>query len=232
MVSDYGEFCRDMRERKKRQREENPPPPRRSHDWIIVMGTCHYAKNRSSFRTYERVGKRYYNEADPSGPGTYVAGIGTVFLKLRSSLEKNAPSHEVRLDNVLHIPDALCNGFNYPTYLKKTGRPGGGFMDCGFDQNGDPLWCSRKFRGMFRLVLAGNPQGESYLPEGGSFSVSMHLPLDDIIQEVETRKRNEQYGNADVSEDENWDGSEGSSVQKKVIYAMGPIVPVGTLFQR
>ncbi|RWR00118.1 hypothetical protein C8Q69DRAFT_441164 [Paecilomyces variotii] len=75
-----GEHWRDVkahRKRQKRQKLENPPR-RRCWDWMLVMGSCHYARNRSSFKEYRRVGRKVTTAVIPGD--VYVAGVGTVEL--------------------------------------------------------------------------------------------------------------------------------------------------------
>ena len=85
------------------------------------------------------------------------------------------------LNNVLPVPDAFCNVFNPQS-------PGGGmsFKDYGaqgFDQDHQPMWYAKKYCGLLKVVLAGNPEGVSPLQEacrGGSVVlVSLHLTDED-----------------------------------------------------
>jgi hypothetical protein len=108
IMGEIGEFWKNTREYQKR-RERETPPRRRCWDWIIVSGNCHYAKNRSSFKVYRRVGRMI---RDATGAETYIAGVGTVELNVRASSKKGSPTRSLVLENVLHVPDAVCNGFS------------------------------------------------------------------------------------------------------------------------
>lgn len=181
-MGEIGEFWRDVKEDRKRKKAENPPH-RRCWDWIIVSGQCHYAKNRSSFVTYRRVGRSISQGL--TGGETFVAGIGTVQLKVPASKKKGSPIRTLVLDDVLHIPSAICNGFcmaKYHTLYGGTTSFGHGMS--GTDSQGHPLWYGKPFCGVDKLVLAGNPQGESYLEnekkEGASFMLSMYINKKDL----------------------------------------------------
>jgi hypothetical protein len=48
----------------------------------------------------------------------------------------------------------------------------------GTDRDGEPLWYGEEFVGLMRLVIAGNPQGESVLEreaEKGALSLSIYI---------------------------------------------------------
>ena len=166
-MGEIGEYWRDAKAHK-RQKPANPPR-RRCWDWMIVGGDCHYAKNRSSFTTYRRI--------QGTAQGARVIGIGTVELQVQRS-PKESGTHTLVLEDVLHIPEAICNGFN--------SRLAGGAESWirgsvhGLDaSSGQPLWYGTEFCGSTRLVLAGNPQGESVLEEmereGSAFMLSVYL---------------------------------------------------------
>ncbi|RDW72535.1 uncharacterized protein DSM5745_07707 [Aspergillus mulundensis] len=202
-MGEIGEFSKQMKALKKQRQQEklqreqektqrgqesprpNPAPRRRCYDWMLVSGTCHYAKNRSSFSTYRRIGREV--PCDIFGGSTYVAGIGTVKLQVRSIPRRGALTRTIVLENVLHVPSAICNGFNFHAYHRQHGGdtaagpwdgPGSKWnTDYGTDPEGHPLWYSEEFCGLERLVLAGEPQGETYLKEGGSYFLSMYLSL-------------------------------------------------------
>lgn len=109
-----------------------------------------------------------------------VIGIGTVELQVRRSPGSKETGPLV-LENVLHIPDALCNGLN------ACGRPGRGvtFADGvaqGFDRpGGRPMWYGTKYCGLWRLALTGNPQGVSYLRDGQSYSLGFILSDEELL---------------------------------------------------
>ena len=154
---------------------------RRCWDWMVVSGTCHYAKDRSAFKTYHEVGKTVGHTMFPEQT-IFVAGIGTVELNVRSSNEDGTPDRLLVLENVFHIPSAICNGFSFVVYQNTNGGNAhlGPDQFQGFDNDGMPLWCGQPFRRLQKLVLVGNPQGETYLPEGGHFSLSIYLSEVDL----------------------------------------------------
>lgn len=81
------------------------PSRRRCYDWMVVMGDAHYAKNRFSFKNYERI--------KAMAGGAHVIGIGSVKLEVERS-QTNPSIHTITSENVLHMPDAICNGFSSP----------------------------------------------------------------------------------------------------------------------
>ncbi|KAE8143706.1 hypothetical protein BDV38DRAFT_1987 [Aspergillus pseudotamarii] len=181
-MGEIGEFWRDVKEDRKRKKRENPPH-RRCWDWIIVSGHCHYAKNRSSFVTYRRVG-RVISQGFIGGE-TFVAGMGTVILKVRASKKKGSPIRTLVLDDVLHIPSAICNGFCFAKYHTVYGGTASlGLEFSGTDPLNYPLWYGKPFCEFQKLVLAGNPQGETYLEykkkEGVSLLLSMYINKKDL----------------------------------------------------
>jgi hypothetical protein len=152
----------------------------RCWDWMIVSGTSHYARDRSAFKTYRHVGKAVKNTIAPE-LDLFVAGIGTVELGVRTGDEEGSPDGVLVLENVLHVPNAICNGFSWVVY---DGMHGGfthiGLETRGFDRDGRPLWCGQPFVGLRKLVLAGNPQGVSNLRDGGHFMLSIYVTNDDL----------------------------------------------------
>ena len=145
------------------------PGRRRCWDWMIVSGSCHYAKNRSSFTEYRRI--------SGTAQGATVLGIGTVKLQVRRS-PTNSDTHTLTLENVLHIPSAICNGFSSGLNIVGTERWSLGLTQS-YDENERPIWYALDFCGLRRIVLDGNPQGESEIQEqyrkGGAFSLSIYL---------------------------------------------------------
>ena len=152
---------------------------RRCWDWMLVGGTSHYAKNRSSFSTYCRA---------PCQIGTTrVLGVGTVKLEtVRSPQDQR--THILELDNVLHIPEALCNGISInPEFMVEHG------LQISFreslvykEDTKEPFFYGRKYCGLPRIVLAGDPHGETYLEEGTAYSLSIYAG-DDQLQELARR---------------------------------------------
>jgi hypothetical protein len=126
---------------------------------MVVSGHTHYAKNRSSFKTYKVVlGTAQRGRAR-------VIGIGMVELMVRRSPGTNG-TRKLILADVLHMPGAPCNWFN-PYFRgnmthtlgeiwQETARRDG-------NQNDFEAWYAKEFCGLGGLVLAGNPQGESCL---------------------------------------------------------------------
>ncbi|PYI37002.1 hypothetical protein BP00DRAFT_386094 [Aspergillus indologenus CBS 114.80] len=156
------------------------PPRRRCWDWMVVSGTNHYAKNRASFKSYRPV-----NRMVPNGPfqggELYIAGIGTVELNVRASPERGSPTRTLVLDNVLHIPVAICNGFCPMLYHQTCGgRSILGAPFQGTDEHGAALWFGQPFCGLQKLALAGNPQGESYLNEDDINVLSLYIDEEDL----------------------------------------------------
>lgn len=183
-MGEIGDHYRDLREHRKRVKERQlkrslkeesecesgrkvqPPPRRRCFDWMIVSGDCHYAKNRSSFKDYRRI--------SGTAQGAKVIGIGTVELKVNKAHDSSETGN-ILLHNVLHIPSSLCNG------IKAFGTIGNGCQFgpegvSGYDEDG-PMWYAEDFCGLWRLSLAGNPQGESVMAEmqGAHFMLSLRF---------------------------------------------------------
>jgi hypothetical protein len=155
-------------------------PQRRCLDWMIVSGTCHFAKDRSAFQTYRGVGTSVRNFIIKDQT-IFVAGVGTVELRVRSSKEEGSPDRVLVMENVLHIPSAICNGFNWAVYRAINGGHVNLELEFnGCDSDGRPLWCGQPYVGLQKLVLAGNPQGESYLKEGGHYCLSIYVSNDDL----------------------------------------------------
>lgn len=149
---------------------------------MIVSGNCHYTKDRSSFKTYRnlaktvRPGKIFAGQRD-----TFVAGVGTVELKVCTSSDKGSPNAVLVLENVLYIPSAICHGFNFRGYHD---RNGGEVTDCegnwrGSSENGKPLWYGVPFFGFQKLALAGDPQGDSNFGLNGMFFPGWDLEISD-----------------------------------------------------
>jgi hypothetical protein len=85
------------------------------YDWMIVSGNCHYARDRASFTHYRAIPRRTVIKNNIFNPHEEleVAGVGTVELRVcRTVRDGGASSHVLVLEDVLHIPEAVCNGFN------------------------------------------------------------------------------------------------------------------------
>lgn len=137
----------------------------RCWDWMILIGSANYAKNRSSFKTYRQI--------QGTAGGASVIGIGTVELEVRRS-PTSTETGPLILENVLHIPSALCNGFD-PVQLGEGGVNFKRGLAEGSFRSGQPMWYGTTYCGLFRLALAGNPQGETYLQEDGMYALSVFL---------------------------------------------------------
>ncbi|PWY80721.1 hypothetical protein BO70DRAFT_362677 [Aspergillus heteromorphus CBS 117.55] len=171
-MEDIGEHQTDVKEDRKSKRRENPSD-RRCWDWMIVSGACHYARDRISFTDYRPV------ERTIGDSKTYVAGVGSVELNVLPG--PGLPPRTILLHEVLHIPAALSNGFNFGKYLKANGgetKFGPGVWTS-TDGEGRPLWTSQPFAGLDKLLLAGNPQGESFLGDGPKM-LSMYFSGEDL----------------------------------------------------
>jgi hypothetical protein len=146
------------------------------YDWMIVSGNCHYARDRGSFTSYRPIPHRTRIKNNVFNPAEEleVAGVGTVELRVcRTVKDGGASSHVILLEDVLHIPDAVCNGFNPLLY--------GSSMSCnmeyweGSDRRGEPVWVAVPYAGGTRLVLAGDPRGESELIPGRYYTLSLSI---------------------------------------------------------
>ncbi|KAJ0422483.1 hypothetical protein BJY00DRAFT_77750 [Aspergillus carlsbadensis] len=99
----------------------NRPPSKKDNNtkrcftWLLTpSGTMHWAKNRSSFRTYQR--------APTKIAGTRVLGVGTVELKVRRGPSPDEDRmNTLVLRDVLHVPGARCNGICLGRYCRTTG---------------------------------------------------------------------------------------------------------------
>ncbi|CZR56447.1 uncharacterized protein PAC_06335 [Phialocephala subalpina] len=146
----------------------------RCFDWMNTSGSCHYAKNRSSFSTYRPV------EVTIGANNTPILGVGTVELEVKKSPSSNETGRIV-LYNVVHMPSAICNGFSPMTQAGEglgTGASFGGTRVEG-TEGGMTVWYTERFCGLDRLVLAGNPQGESHMTPGSHYSLSLYLSADE-----------------------------------------------------
>ncbi|KAI3029130.1 hypothetical protein CBS147347_3464 [Aspergillus niger] len=89
-----------------------PSSQRICHDWMVVQGNVHYARDRAHFTTYRPVTAHLKNNIFNPMDELEVAGIGTVEIPVVRSLDNPFDTHTIVLENVLHIPEAVCNGFN------------------------------------------------------------------------------------------------------------------------
>ncbi|EEA23556.1 hypothetical protein TMatcc_002433 [Talaromyces marneffei ATCC 18224] len=117
-MGEIGAHYKDLKAYRKRKREgkdtktnnkkkrTDEPRRRRCWDWMITTGNCHYAKNRSSFKEYRRVGKSIPNGVI-EGILTFIAGVGSVELRVRTAYEERSSVRTLVLQDVLHIPVEL-----------------------------------------------------------------------------------------------------------------------------
>ncbi|KAL4886880.1 hypothetical protein BJY04DRAFT_212848 [Aspergillus karnatakaensis] len=167
-MGEIGEFYRD-------------PPLRRCWDWVIVSGNCHYAKNRSSFKDYRGVGK-HVSTGFPTASSLLVLGVGTVELQVATGRLPGSPARPLVLENVLHIPDAVYNGFSMIVDAHRNGGVVGNWSQGpdGMDEERRPRWCGQRYHGLSKLVIAGNPRGETYDPNGAILSLSLNVDEQDL----------------------------------------------------
>ncbi|PKX96167.1 uncharacterized protein P174DRAFT_459623 [Aspergillus novofumigatus IBT 16806] len=132
------------------------------YDWMVVSGNCHYARDRASFTHYRAMPRRTLVKNNIFNPHEEleVAGVGTVELRVcRTVRDGGASSHVLVLEDVLHIPEAVCNGFNPLLY--------GSSMSCnmeyweGADRRGEPVWFAS--------------EGESELIQGRYYTLSLSI---------------------------------------------------------
>lgn len=187
----------DLREHKRRQRTARRQRNRDNHnhnhnhtsssnrcwDWMLVNGTSHYAKNRSMFSSYCRA---------PCQIGlTRVLGVGTVNLETLRGPGDPRP-YALQLENVLHIPEAVCNGISIDKLVREKDldldvvEEGDGRCCLCCKQTGESVFYGASYCGVQRLVLAGNPQGESYLRDGVEYMLDVYAG-ENQLQELERR---------------------------------------------
>ncbi|KAL9623231.1 MAG: hypothetical protein Q9160_002546 [Pyrenula sp. 1 TL-2023] len=91
------------------QQEEDEPEPLCS-DWIFTSASnAHIAIDKGSFKKYTPFESYVLTVADKRHLS--VRGIGCVELKVKRSA-KSSESHTVLLENVLHVPEWVCNIFS------------------------------------------------------------------------------------------------------------------------
>ncbi|KAE9364389.1 hypothetical protein N431DRAFT_431266 [Stipitochalara longipes BDJ] len=158
-MGEIGEYFRDLKEHRKQQKQKklegksNSPPHRRRRcwDWIVVGGDYHYAKNRSSFKEYHRIKAKIGL--------TRVIGIGTIEILVERN---DSTPYTLVLEDVLHTPSAICNGFNPSlTDCRQTWTASDTVE--GKDASGQSLWHAQNFFGLPRLVIVNNPEGDSMI---------------------------------------------------------------------
>lgn len=156
-----------------KQNPQSNAPHQRCWDWMMVSGTNHYAKNRSAFSTYCRA---------PCKVGsTRVLGIGTVRLQMVRA-PHDERTYTLVLNNVLHIPEAICNGISInPGFMIENNYQIDWTDNAIYNPDTDePFFYGKMYCGLPRAVLAGNPQGKSYLKEDDFLSLSMYASKDEL----------------------------------------------------
>lgn len=76
------------------------------------------------------------------------------------------------LDDVLHIPEALCNGFNpvvYGGWMRSEGGIVVGGRQGEEGEGGGEEWFARAFAGSFRVEMADGRKGGSEVVDGGEY---------------------------------------------------------------
>lgn len=158
------------------------PKKKQCYDWIFSSASnIHVAVDRGAFKTY--VSFKSYVLTVAGGRQIPVQGMGTVEIKIRRA-PGSRETHPICLENVLHVPDWLCNVISdihfvpakdYEHTWTEFGvnffkREKGTFRPWGYTEN---------FCGLDRLVLSRNPQGRSPMledPDREVFSVSLTWP--------------------------------------------------------
>jgi len=158
------------------------PKKLQCHDWIFsTASNTHIAIDRASFKTYVSFTSYVLTVSDQRQ--VVVKGIGSVELKIRRAAGSRE-SHTIQLDNVLHVPDWLCNIFS-DTYFtpERAYEHTWNQFGVNFFRKEEvyfrPWGYTENFCGLDRLVLAKNPQGRSPMledPEREIFSISLNFP--------------------------------------------------------
>ncbi|KIW29011.1 uncharacterized protein PV07_04858 [Cladophialophora immunda] len=158
------------------------PKKKQCYDWIFsTASNVHIAIDRATFKTY--VSFKSYVLTVSDQRQVPVRGIGTVELKLRRE-PGSRENHTIVLENVLHVPDWLCNVISdvyfVPAALyEHTWTEFGVNLFCRDQEIFKPWGYTENFCGLDRLVLSKNHQGRSPMledPEREVFSVSLTWP--------------------------------------------------------
>jgi hypothetical protein len=141
---------------------ETGKPSSAQMPWLdnTQVGKYHYAKNRSSFKSYRRV--------TGTPQGIPVIGIGIIELRVQTS-PNSSNNTAIVLQNILHIPDPIFNSFNGGPRMSKSMSTRYPFtrdwVQVKDQQTRRAIWHGTKFCGLNKLALVDDPQGESKLPE-------------------------------------------------------------------
>lgn len=152
------------------------------HDWIFsTASNTHVAIDRASFKTYVSFASYVLTVSDQRQ--VVVRGIGSVEIKIRRAAGSKE-SHTIQLENVLHVPDWLCNIFSDIFFTpEKDYEHTWTQFGVNFFKKEDvyfrPWGYTENFCGLDRLVLSKYPQGRSPMledPDREIFSISLQFP--------------------------------------------------------
>ncbi|KAL0932516.1 signal sequence receptor alpha subunit [Colletotrichum truncatum] len=135
--------------------------------WVFASGSnAHACKNRAWFTEYIPFESVTYNYV---GEGPRVYGVGTVELPIAQPPRADGLSmlSTLRLENVLHTPDSICNviGGMLPLNLIGGRKGGDGFGRYALHQaDGHPVVYSRPGQTLFVVQLRKPPSGLQYGP--------------------------------------------------------------------
>lgn len=163
---------------------ESPYDPNHCYDWIFSSASnVHVATDRSIFKDYSSF--KTYVLAVADCRQILVEGIGSVNLTIRCK-KGGKRCHTITLENVLHIPNWMCNVFSdvYFEALRidfehSWGKDGVQFMTRREDNTLVPWGFTEEFCGLERLVLARIIRARSPMledPERTVFSINIHWP--------------------------------------------------------
>jgi hypothetical protein len=176
-------------------------------DWILTNdGEC-FARKKASFTKYntiditagekherKRQGIRRLFHSAPRGGGSVppgrnkVIGIGDVELTVKRRRNKNdLTTSSLKLENVLHLPDSPCNGFNpgmLPECKTTTVWEGKVEYTEGLDIDNNPWWHAKPFHGTMRLVLGEDPLGKSVFKKNTVPPRDLNVVLNEGEQDV------------------------------------------------
>ncbi|KAJ9604575.1 hypothetical protein H2200_010688 [Cladophialophora chaetospira] len=158
------------------------PKTKQCYDWIFsTASNVNIAIDRASFKTY--IAFKSYVLTVSGQRQVVVRGIGTVELKLKRE-PGSRDKHTIILQNVLHVPDWICNVFS-DVFFSPASHYQHTWTEFGvnfFKQDKDvlkPWGYTENFCGLDRLVLSKNHHGRSPMledPEREVFSVSLTWP--------------------------------------------------------
>ncbi|GAB7356333.1 hypothetical protein MBLNU459_g7126t1 [Dothideomycetes sp. NU459] len=129
-------------------------PRPRCYDWMVQKHGVHFARNRASFAEYTRVDVQLDN-------GMWVQGVGSVHLDILKGADADDGVDSIVLSDVLHVPNAICNGISMAMFDRST-VSFSPIFGCR-DRAGNLVWMVNDFCGLHKLALLGHPRGESPL---------------------------------------------------------------------